>query len=200
MKLSLIIYGCRSLDSVPHSAAHRPSVGTQRLYQLEHHISLLCSAMAPGLGLLLGKNTQGRIVFHMWATGSREKQGWGDVRIRRFDCRGILVSSINAAAPHGASEEKHGNIIDLSQKIYSDWGWFEIEKKVEGGGETERWSKVGGIACLDGLDGWQKRNQTYGRNTHFPIFAFSFDRLELTLKQVVISILFITSIKYLRIF
>jgi hypothetical protein len=47
---------------------------------------------------------------------------------------------------------------------------------------------VGGIACLDGLDGWQKRNQTYGRNTHFPIFAFSFDRLELTLKQVVISI------------
>jgi hypothetical protein len=59
---------------------------------------------------------------------------------------------------------------------------------------------VGGIACLDGLDGWQKRNQTYGRNTHFAIFAFSFDRLELTLKQVVISILFITSIKYLRIF
>jgi hypothetical protein len=43
MKLSLIIYGCRSLDSVPHSAAHRPSVGTQRLYQLEHHISLLAA-------------------------------------------------------------------------------------------------------------------------------------------------------------
>lgn len=170
MKLSLIIYGCRSLDSVPHSAAHRPSVGTQRLYQLEHHISLLCSAMAPGLGLLLGKNTQGRIVFHMWATGSREKQGWGDVRIRRFDCRGILVSSINAAAPHGASEEKHGNIIDLSQKIYSDWGWFEIEKKVEWGGGRQRGGAKWAVShvLMDWMDG--KRETKHMGEIHIFLF------------------------------
>jgi hypothetical protein len=165
MKLSLIIYGCRSLDSVPHSAAHRPSVGTQRLYQLEHHISLLCSKMAPGLGLLLGKNTQSEIVFHMWATGSRETR----MRGRKNKKIWLLGDSRIFYKRHEASKEKHGNIIDLSQKIYSHWGWFEIEKKWKGGGRQRGGAKWAvSHVLMDWMDG--KRETKHMGEIHIFLF------------------------------
>jgi hypothetical protein len=45
--------------------------------------------------------------------------------------------------------------------LYMQLGYELIWNRRKNGIRSgERWSKVGGIACLDGLDGWQKGNQT----------------------------------------